>query len=63
MFKMLKENWIEFLLILLFLLVSSALEGDTVRVRGYYREDGTYVRPYTRKRPYRKRARKNKWRF
>lgn len=25
--------------------------GGAVRVRGYYRRDGTYVRPHTRSRP------------
>jgi hypothetical protein len=38
------------ILILLFI-PSSPLEGKTVQVRGYYRKDGTYVRPHTRSSP------------
>lgn len=33
---------------------SSPYTGDRVQVRGYYRKDGTYVRPHTRSRPRRK---------
>ena len=29
--------------------------GGTVQVKGYYRKDGTYVRPHTRRAPFRKR--------
>jgi hypothetical protein len=28
--------------------------GDRVKVRGYYRKDGTYVRPHTRSKPKKK---------
>lgn len=30
---------------------ASASPGTTIHVRGYYRKDGTYVKPHTRKRP------------
>lgn len=29
----------------------STSSGGTVQVKGYYRKDGTYVRPHTRKKP------------
>ena len=29
--------------------VPSSISGGTVQVKGYYRKDGTYVRPYTRR--------------
>ena len=50
---MYKRIWIKLLLIPLILMVSTALEVEAgrVRVRGYYRKDGTYVRPHYRTAP------------
>jgi hypothetical protein len=31
--------------------ISSGYSGGTVQVKGYYRKNGTYVRPYTRRAP------------
>ena len=47
---MFKRIWIKLLLLPLILIISTALEGNAkqVRVKGYYRKDGTYVRPHYR---------------
>jgi hypothetical protein len=33
---------------------NDAIPGNEVQVKGYYRRDGTYVRPHTRSRPHRR---------
>ncbi|MBR6730056.1 MAG: hypothetical protein IKL90_01765 [Alphaproteobacteria bacterium] len=38
-------------LILFSILFSSFVQAGTVRVKGYYRKDGTYVQPHTRTAP------------
>ena len=50
---MFRRNWVKLLLIPLVLLVSMAIEVEAgrVRVKGYYRKDGTYVRPHYRTAP------------
>ena len=50
---MFRKNWVKLLLIPLVLLVSIAIEVEAgrVRVKGYYRKDGTYVRPHYRTAP------------
>lgn len=50
---MYKRIWVKLLLIPLILLFATALEVDAgrVRVKGYYRKDGTYVKPHYRTRP------------
>lgn len=48
---MFRRNWAKLLGISLLLLVSIAIKAHRVRVRGYYRKDGTYVRPHYRTAP------------
>lgn len=49
---MFKRNWINLLLIMLVLLVQRLLKSKLgVRVQGYYRKDGTYVRSHYRAPP------------
>lgn len=52
---MFRRNWAKLLriplLLLLSLLVSMIIKDDSVRVRGYYRKDETYVRPHYRTAP------------
>ena len=49
---MFKKNWVKLLLIPLVLLGSIIeFKAKRVYVKGYCREDGTYVRPYYRRPP------------
>ena len=48
---MFRRNWAKLLGIPLLLLVSITIKAHRVRVRGYYRKDGTYVRPHYRTAP------------
>ncbi|MGA8658710.1 MAG: hypothetical protein WB586_21450 [Chthoniobacterales bacterium] len=41
-------------ILLVLIALSLAGEAKTVKVRGYYRKNGTYVAPHTRKAPKRK---------
>lgn len=57
MFKRFAKAAIFLCCILLALPISFELDAKRVKVRGYYRKDGTYVKPHTRKAPSRKQVR------